>query len=454
MIDRQPPYSEDAEQAVLSAVMMDNAAMVTVMAILDDTMFYAERHRRIFRSMTRLAAQRTRIDPITLSHELEAHGELEASGGKDYLGYLIDAIPTAANVEYHAEIVRDKAQRRRVIDELQRGVVGAYDESIPIRELATSLQASLLPLAADKRGEGFVHVKDDVWPMMEALEARSLGKLGTATVPVGYPEIDEYSGGLQRAELVFLCGVPGGLKTAAAVNMMVNVSRDVGLGSAIVSAEMTRQKLHERTLSRLSQVSYSAIRAGKLQDADFPHLARAAGELVRLPLWADQSARPTIASVMAKCRQLRDQHPELALLVVDYVQLLTVGGRREENKALDLTDISYALQGLAKELNVLIVATCQVDAAAIEARDDKRPRQGDLRWSQAMREAAHFIGLCYRDQTYNKDPLGPDTLEINFAKARDAEPFKVLLNWQGQFMLLDSPKRRARERAEYESGVR
>lgn len=444
--NRVPPAAVDMEQSVLSAMMMDNTTIATVRAIVDDSMFFAETHRRVFRAMCTLVDAGVVVDPHTLSNQLARTNELESVGGKDFVSYLIDAVPTAANVEYHADVVREKAQRRQLIETLVKGVQGAYDESIPVQDLATSLQSTLLPLAADKRGEGFVHVKDDVWSMMEGLEARAAGKFAKATVPVGFPEIDEYSGGLQRAELVFLAGVPGGLKTAAALNMMVNVAREAQLGAAIVSAETTRLKLHERALTRLSEVPFGAIRAGKLNESDFRALGRAAGELAKLPLWADQSARPSIGSVVAKSRRLKEQHPALALLVVDYVQLLTGGSsRRDENRSLELSDISYTLQGLAKELDVLCIATCQVDATAIEARTDKRPREGDMRWSQAMREAAAWIGLCYRDQKYNPNPLSADTLEINFAKAKDAEPFKVFLNWQGQFMRLDSAKRRQYE---------
>lgn len=450
--DRKPPYSEDAEHSVLGAMLMDNATIATATTVLDDGAFYAEKNRRIFRAMCRVYDRGVIVDPISLSEELIAHSELEAAGGKEYIGFLVDVVPTAASVEYHAAIVRDKAVRRQLIATLVEGVHAAYDESIPVRDLAAELQSKITPLAADPKGEGFVHVKDDLWPLMESLEQKSRGVLGASTVYTGYPEIDDNSGGLQRGELVFLCGVPGGLKTAAATNMMLNVARDTEYGAAIVSAEMMRRRLHERNLARLAQVSYSSIRAGTLQQEDFARLAHGAHVLSKLPLWADQTPQPTIASVVAKCRHLKDLHPTIALFVVDYVQLLTAG-RDEDNRSLELSKISYTLAGLAKELDVLVLATCQVDAAAIENRSDKRPRLGDLRWSQAMREAAHWIGLCYRDQTYNPNPLAADTLEVNFAKARDAEPFKVLLNWTGQHMHLDSPKRRAREKALMETGV-
>jgi replicative DNA helicase len=448
--NRQVPYSEDAEQAVLSAMMMDKAAIVTAIRLLTDASFYADRHQRIFRAMLVVAAQGAIVDPITVSNELANRGELDAAGGKDYLGFLVDAIPTAANVAYHAEIVREKSDRRTVINALATGMQSAYDESLPIRDVAAEAQAALLPVAAETQGQGFVLAKDDVWPMMEELESLAKGGGSTIGVPTGYPEIDESSGGFQRGELVFLAGVPGGLKTAAASNMMVNVARDHGMGAAIVSAEMTRRRLHQRTLARLAQVNYSSIRSAQLRDEDFTHLAHGAAELMRLPIWADQTPNPTLPAIAAKCRHLKSEHPEIALLVVDYVQLVSaseVTARREEdNRALELTKISYVLAGLAKELDVLLIATCQVDAAKIEARDEKRPRLGDLRWSQAMREAAHFVGLCYRDQMYNPNPLAADTLEINFAKAREAEPFKVTLTWNGPHMFLDSPRRRQRER--------
>jgi replicative DNA helicase len=296
---------------------------------------------------------------------------------------------------------------------------------------------------------GFTPTKDDLWPMMEDIERRMQADNDKNVVPTGYPEIDEpLGGGPQRGELIFLCGVPGGLKTATAMNIATNVVRDSEgrIGAAIVSAEMSRRKLHQRNIARIAQVDFSAIRKATLHDDDFPRLARAAGEMSHWPMWVDETARPVIGETAAKCRHLKSQHAEIGVIVVDFIQLMQrrMSTRDDDNRALELTDIAYQLAALGKELEAVVIATCQVDAAKVEERGDKRPRLGDLRWSQGMREAGDFIGLCYRDKTYNADPMSADTLEINFAKARDAEPFIVTLNWTGKYMHLDSPKRRAR----------
>lgn len=450
MRDRQPPHSDDAEQAVLSAMLMDKAAIVTAMKIVKPESFYSERHVRIFRAMLAVAATGAVVDPLTLSNQLIKTGELEHCGGKDYIGYLVDAVPTAANVDYHAEIVREAASRREVIASLTAGTMAAFDPTIPIRQTAADVQSKLLPTAADTEKQGFVAVADDVWAIMEEIESQSKG-ITKPGITTGYPEIDDPAGGLQRGEIVFVAGVPTGLKTALIHNIVMNVARDEGLGAAIVSAEMMRKRLHHRALARMAQVPYGNIRKpDRLTPDEWRRMTRTAAELIKLPLWVDETPNPSLPSIAAKCRHLKAQHPELALIAVDYVQLLSAtegtNKRGEDNRALELEVISYGLAGLAKELDVLMLVTVQVDAAKIESRDDKHPRLSDLRWSQAMRMAGHFVWLCYRDQMYNKNPMVADTLEVDVAKARESEPYKLTLTWQGEFMTLNSALRMQRQR--------
>jgi replicative DNA helicase len=451
---RTPPlWDEDIEQSVLAALLMDGSVADAARLIVAPEHFYAQRHARLFEAMLAVLDAGARLDPHTLCDELTRRGTLEACGGKEYVGYLMDAVPTAANIEYHARIVRDFADRRATIAALRDAAEVIATREQPLRDTAAALQSTLLPIAAESGRRGFVHVKEDLWPLMEAIEARARGDAASNLIPTGYPEIDDaIGGGFRRAELVFLAGVPGGLKTATAMNIAINVANEAEdvcrapVGAAIVSAEMTRAELHERNLARLGQVPYGALRNGRLADADYPRLARAAGMLGNLPLWVDETPRPTLDDTAAKCRHLKSQHPEIGLVVVDFVQLMQhrMGPRQETNRALELTDISYGLAGLAKELDVVMLATCQVDAQSVDRREVKRPRLEDLRWSQAMREAGHFIGLCYRPAMY--DPDAPDDLDINFAKARGAPPFQATLHWIGQFMMLDSRRRRARDR--------
>jgi replicative DNA helicase len=441
-----PQWNEDAEQSVLSAIFMDNKAADAARTMLHPEHFYSGAHRRIYEAMCTLLDRGAVVDPLTVSHALAEASQLEAVGGKDYLGFLIDAVPTAANIEYHAKIVREIADRRALVSQLEETAKALRAGDVGLRDAATDLQSKLLPIAVESKWKGFVHVKDDLWPMMEDLETRMKADSDRHAIPTGFPEIDgPLGGGPQRGELVFLCGVPGGLKTATAMNIALNVVRDSEhrIGAAIVSAEMSRRKLHQRNIARLAMVDFTLIRKAELHDTDFSRLAMAAGMMSHMPLWVDETPRPVVGETIAKCRHLKSKHPEIGLFVVDFIQQMQrlLQATKHDNRALDLTDISYQLAAAGKELDALFIATCQVDAAIVDGREDKRPRLQDMRWSQGMREAGDLIGLCYRDKTYN--PEAPDTLELNFAKARDAEPFIVTLNWIGRHMHLDSPKRRA-----------
>jgi replicative DNA helicase len=448
-----PPWSEDAEQAVLSAILIDRDSIVTAIEFIGAEDFYAERHRRLFRAMLHVVGSGAIVDPLTLSDRLQSTGELDAAGGKEYIGFLVDAVPTAANIAYHAGIVREKAQLRRLIGLVQATLNELRRGAKPAGEIVQELQAALSPISARGIGQGFVRVKADLWPMLEELEARQADPSIAAAhkVPTGYPSIDRpLGGGLERGDLLVIAGVPGGCKTAAAMNIAINVAvpfDGTPRGAAVVSAEMTRHKLHMRNLAAIGRIHYSALRAAQLRDEDHPKLARAAGLLSTAPLWVDQTPTPNVEDVIAKCRSLKRENPDLALVVVDFIQLVqkrVADDRRmrDTNRALELTQIAYDLKGMAKELSVAVIATCQVDAADIESRTDKRPRAGDARWSQGMREAADFWASCYRPKMYELDAVSADTLELEFQKARDSELFKAVLIWHGTHLLLTDSRGR------------
>jgi replicative DNA helicase len=452
---RVPPFSEDAEQAVLAAAFMDAAALLSALELIDDSMFYSERHRRIFRAMVAVVERGAVVDPITVSEQLGRIGELDAAGGKDYLGFLVDTLPTAENVAHHAAIIRDRSEQRRLIQLLQAKSDELWRGQIPTAALVQELLATLAPLAASHVGEGFVRVKDDLWAMIEDLEARAANPdlQSRYVVPTGYPEIDEpLGGGIQRGEMMVIAAVPGGCKSALAQNISLNVAiphagARAPMGAGYVSAEMKRRKVNYRNLAILGRIAYVAMRNARLIDHDYVRLAKAAGLLSNAPLWVDETPTPNCEDVIAKCRRLKAEHPELALVVVDFLQLVQrrlAADRRgkDANRALELTDIAYTLQGMGKELDVAVIATAQVDASDVETRPDKMPKAGDIRWSQGIREACDFLVTCYRPKMYEPDPIAEDRLEMMFWKARDAEPFRTSLRWQGQYLLLTSAPQR------------
>jgi replicative DNA helicase len=422
---------------VLAAMLIDDAAATHATTVLTDDAFYAEKHRRLFRAMRLLVETGTSVDPVTLSNVLASRGDLEASGGKDYIGFLVDAVPTAANVAYHAGIVREWATRRLLLATLEASVAAVKDGETA-KDAARAAFSALLPYTAETTGdEGFVHARSIVYPTMEAIEQTASGK-GTGLL-TGWRKIDEEMGGLRPGELV----IPGGAekmgKSVFALNLCLRIAsrkaEDGGGGCAYVSAEMTKEALMKRCLAWESRVDARKIRTGQLVDGDWPALANAGAVISRLPLWIDDQATPSLADIIARATHLKALHPELRLVVVDFLQLVR-DRRKGVPKSEELSDIAYGLKALAKKLGIVVVAPCQVNTKDVEELKDPRPRLKDLQGSSGMRQAADLIGLLYRPAVY--DPMGnPYEIEVNFAAAREAPPFLARLRWDASSLRID-----------------
>lgn len=437
--DRRPPYSEDAEQAVLSAMMIDERAVAAASAVVDDTMFYAERHRRLFRAMKTLALAGTTVDPLTLANQLGTTGELEACGGKDYLGFLTDTVLYADGIESHARIVRQKAMLRRVIEAAVAMQSAAMDGAMTATDIARDAFASLLPMTVEHADRGFRLVKDDLWEVMKGIEARAAGTASGCLT--GYARIDAETGGFNPGELVIVGAAEGMGKSAFSLNIGLRVAErpfeDGGGEVAIVSAEMSRPALIQRCLAWAGRVDGRKFRTGKLVDDDFPKLARGAGHMARMPIWIDDQAEPSLADVASKCTALKAAHPKLRMIVVDFLQLLKLKGS-EQQRNDQLCEIAYGLHGLGQRLETVVVAPCQVNSKEVERGGDMHPQPKDLQGSSGMRQAADFIAMLYRPAVY--DPAAESSaFEAAFKKCRDTAPFTAHLIWDGPTLTISDP---------------
>lgn len=425
------PQSTDMEEAVLSAMLMDDMAVIHAREIVSPQDFYADGRRHIYDAMCVLKDSGSVIDPLTLSSELERVGVLDKSGGKDYIGYLVDAAPTAANVVYHARVMRELSDRRamiRIADTLRAAAVLGQR---PASEIGAEAQALLLPVSTGSADKGFRRVRDVIPEILSDFEKAIRGEL--LGHPVGFRSIDRATGGMNGGDLIFLCGVPGGLKTILLLIICLLASMR-GEGAAIFSAEMMAKALVKRLVQYLGRIESLPLRTGLFTDGDAVRIGETLGQITNLPLWIDQTPTPDINLCLARARTLKAQNPTIRWIGVDFIQLLE-SQTAEENRSRELTTIAYKLKAMAKELDVCVIATCQVDAKTIESRSqEKRPRLGDLQWSQGMRQAADFIALLYRPSLYSD--VERDVLEIDFQKARDLAPFKVILNWEGKTMRL------------------
>lgn len=404
--DRRPPYSEDAEQAVLAAMLIDQDAVMRAIEVVDDTMFYAERHRRLYRAMVTITERGVVVDPLTLADELERRGELESAGGKAYIGFLVDAVPTAANVEYHARIVKEKALLRRLI-EVSTEIVGeAFAGTTTADELLDIAEAKIFQVAQQRTDEGFSRIKELLWPTMERIEALHAGGQSITGIASGFGDLDELTSGFQPSDLVIVAARPSMGKTAFTLNIAQNAAITASRKVAFFSLEMSKESLVQRMLTSEARIDAQKLRKGLLRDDDFPRLARAAGILTHAPIWIDDTAAITLLEMRSKARRLKAEQG-LDMIIVDYLQLMQ-GPAHSESRQQEVSQISRGLKGLAKELAVPVIALSQLSRAPEQrAGDSKRPQLSDLRESGAIEQDADLIMFIYRPEVY-EGPVDKD----------------------------------------------
>ena len=435
--DRRPPWSEDAEQAVLSAMLIDQDAVLRATEYLDDTMFYAERHRRIFRSMVGIAERGGVVDPLTLAEELGRRGDLEGAGGKEYLGFLLDAVPTAANIEYHAQIVREKALLRRLIEVSTSVVTEAFEGKLTAGELLDDAESKIFQVSQQRAKDGFTRIKELLWPTMERIEALQRGGNTITGVASGFSDLDELTSGFQPADLVIVAARPSMGKTAFTLNLAQHAAIEHNTPVAFFSLEMSKESLVQRMLTAEARIDAQRLRKGLLRDDDFPRLARAAGILSSAPLWIDDTPGITLLEMRSKARRLRAE-AGVGLVIVDYLQLMS-GPTSSESRQQEVSQISRGLKALAKELSVPVVALSQLSRAPEQRTgDNKRPQLSDLRESGAIEQDADLIMFLFRQEYYD-GPVDKDgnslegKAEVIVAKQRNGPTGIVNLHFHKQY---------------------
>jgi replicative DNA helicase len=401
--DRQPPYAPEAEISVLGGMLIDGDAVAKALEFVDDTMFYREANRRVFRAMARLFQRGQVIDPITLGEELSKTEELEAVGGMSYIAELLDAVPTAANIEYHARIVRERALLRRLIEASSQIIRDSYEPAErTVEEILDLAEQKIFQVAQSHEREGFVWIKKILYPTFEKIEQLQAAKGGLTGVATGLHDLDEMTGGLQRGDLIIVAARPSMGKTAFVTGVGLHAAISHQLPVAIFSLEMSKQQVVQRMLCSEALVDLGRLMRGRLQDDDFGRLAQAAGHLNTAPVWIDDSGSLTVLEMRAKARRLKADQPDLGLIVVDYIQLMHTGGEAE-NRQQEVSAISRGLKALAKELSVPIIALSQLSRAP-EQRSDHRPQLSDLRESGSIEQDADIVMFLYRPEYYMTAP--------------------------------------------------
>jgi replicative DNA helicase len=446
---RQAPWSEEAEISVLSAMLIDGDAVARAIEMVNDAAFYREANRRIYRAMVRLYSRGDVIDVVTLSDELKSAGELEGAGGMSYLARLVDAVPTAANIEYHCRILRDKSVLRQLIDSATEIVREAHDA--PAGEVDDTLDRAeqrIFQIAQSSQRQGFVWIKEILWPTFERIEELQSSPGSVTGVPSGFPDLDNLTAGFQKGDLIIVAGRPSMGKTALAMNFAQHAAIDKEVPVAVFSLEMSKESLVQRLLCSEGRVDAGRLRRGRLQDDEYARLATAAGHLNTAPIWIDDTPAITALEVRAKARRLAAE-VDLGLVIVDYLQLMT-GPRNVDNRQQEISAISRSIKAVAKELNVPVVAISQLSRAP-EQRTDKRPLLADLRESGAIEQDADLVLFVYREEVYRKpedliDDSGESIegkTELIIGKQRNGPIGRVNLYFHKYYTLFESAARQS-----------
>jgi len=414
-----PPQNTEAEASLLGAILIDADAIVKIADTIGPEDFYEERHQRIYEAMQSLYEKHSPIDVLTLSDQLKGTGFLDVVGGPAYLTELTNFVPTAAHVEQYADIVAQKAMRRRLIKASQAIIGLGYDEAQSLQDLIEEAETRLFEVSQR-------HVKQDV-TSLESILTESFDRLDELHkdkgklrgVPTGYKDLDGILAGLQRSDLVVLAARPSMGKTAMVLNLDHNVAVGASEPVLIFSLEMSKEQLVDRMLARESGVDAWALRTGNLTDADFEKLGQAMGTLSEAQIYIDDSPGITVSDLRTKARREAHQH-ELGLIIVDYLQLMSGGSKfgGSDNRVQEISEISRGLKGIARELNVPLIALSQL-SRSVENRNPQIPQLADLRESGSIEQDADVVAFIYREEYYNPETERKSITEIFIKKHRN-----------------------------------
>jgi replicative DNA helicase len=415
-LHKLPPQNLEAEQAVLGAVLLDNAAINKVLEVLTANDFYRESHRRIFKAMLDLSEQNEAADYITVTDYLRRKNLLEQVGGATYLTEILNCTPTAANVRHHAKIVHEKALLRNLITIATEIVSRGYEGRESVDELLDQAENKIFAIADQKMGSGFATMKEAVKKGVELIERLYEKKELVTGVPTGFKELNKLTAGYQPSDLVIIAGRPSMGKTTFALCTAQHVAIDKRGIVAIFSLEMSKEQLVLRMLCSEARVDAQKVRTGFVAPDDWKRLVPAAGRLSEARIFIDDSASISILEMRAKARRLKAEHG-MSLVIVDYLQLMR-GSGDAESREKEISEISRSLKALAKELQVPVIALSQL-SRAVESRNDRRPVLADLRESGAIEQDADVVLFIYREEVYHQTEENRGKAEVIVGKQRN-----------------------------------
>ena len=428
--DRTPPQDMAAEQSVLGSMLLSKDAIADVAEVLRGVDFYRPAHETIHDAIIDLYGRGEPVDMVTVAAELQRRGELQRIGGAPYLHTLSANVPIAANAGYYAEIVREKALLRRLVDAGTKIVQIGYAGEGQVDDIVDQAQAEVYKIADKRSGEDYSPLSDIMDGVLDEIEAISNREAGLYGVPTGFADLDDLTNGLHSGQMIIVAARPAMGKSTLALDLCRAASIHNNLTSCFFSLEMTRSEITMRLLSAEAKVPLNHIRNGNMNDDDWAKLARKMGEISSATMFIDDSPNMTMMEIRAKARRLKQRH-DLRLIVIDYMQLMS-SGKKVESRQLEVSEFSRQIKLLAKELELPIIALSQLNRGP-EQRGDKRPMMSDLRESGSLEQDADMVIMLHRDDVYEKESTRPGEADLIVAKHRNGPTRDITVAFQGHY---------------------
>ncbi|MFM9108598.1 MAG: replicative DNA helicase [Chloroflexota bacterium] len=413
-VDRLPPHNLEAEQSVLGSLLIDRDAVIRVAAFLRPDDFYHPGNGAIYRAVKDLYDRREPTDLVTLSDELGRRDQLDQVGGPAYLTSLVNAVPNAVHVEYYGKIVERTATLRRLIDAGAQIVGIGYQDGLEIEDALDAAERAIFDVSQKRRTKDFVSIAEVLDSIFDRLDSQR-DRAAIAGVPTGFTDLDSITGGLQRSDLVILAARPSMGKTSLALGIAYHAAVQRQRTVGIFSLEMSAEQLVQRLISMDTGIDTHRLRMGQIEGPEWERISRAFGRLSDAPIFIDDQSGANVMDVRSKARRLQAE-VGLDLIVIDYLQLMS--GRRSENRVQEISDISRGLKGLARELDVPVLALSQL-SRAVETRSDHRPMLSDLRESGSIEQDADIVMFIYREDKYDENSERQGIAEVLVAKHRN-----------------------------------
>ena len=430
LLKRNMPNSKEAEQSVIGSMIMDREAVIMASEILVREDFYYPDCGVLFESMLELYNEDQPIDVVTLQNRLREKDVPEQLKDIGFVGEMVTAVPTSANIKHYANIVKEKSMLRRLIKVNEEIASQCYLGRDSLEDIMADTEKKIFDLLQNRNSSDFVPIKQIVINALEKIEQASKTIGNVTGIATGFVDLDYRTSGLQPSDLVLVAARPSMGKTAFVLNIAQYVAFHSSLSTAIFSLEMSKEQLVNRLFSLESRVDAQLLRSGSLTDSDWEKLIEGAGTIGRSNLIIDDTPGISISELRSKCRKYKLEH-DLKLIIIDYLQLMS-GSGRSDSRQQEISDISRSLKGLARELNVPVVALSQL-SRQVEQRPDHRPMLSDLRESGAIEQDADVVMFIYRDDYYNKDTPDKNIAEIIIAKQRNGPIGTINLVWLPQY---------------------